>query len=152
MAVRAIWHVDAWSRLTRTVQLFALVDLSMVELVELSADLFVRREDAERTLAELLRDEPEWRGLFRIEEIELGELELELTLHDGNALASRRSEQDLPGEGTGRSPARAGRRRGEGRCRGWRRGGVPVARASRLRAAGGSASPRFRVRRPGTRC
>jgi hypothetical protein len=34
----------------------------------------VRREDAERTLAELLRDEPEWRGLFRIEEVEFREL------------------------------------------------------------------------------
>ena len=55
-------------------QLFALVDLSVVEMIELSAELFVRREDAERTLAELLRDEPEWRGLFRIEEIELGGL------------------------------------------------------------------------------
>ena len=49
---------------------FALVDLSLVEAIE----LYVRREDAERTLAELLRDEPEWRSLFRIEEVELGEL------------------------------------------------------------------------------
>jgi hypothetical protein len=56
------------------VQLFALVDLSMVEMSELSADLFVRREDAERTLAQLLRDEPEWFGLFRIEVIEFGGL------------------------------------------------------------------------------
>ena len=49
---------------------FGLVDLSLVEAIE----LYVRREDAERTLAELLHDEPEWRSLFRIEEIELGEL------------------------------------------------------------------------------
>jgi hypothetical protein len=49
---------------------FALVDLSLVEAIE----LYVWREDAERTLAELLRDEPEWRSLFRIEEIDLGEL------------------------------------------------------------------------------
>ena len=61
-------------RFTRIVQLFVLVDLSVVEMIELSAELFVRREDAERTLAELLRDEPEWCGLFRIEEIELGGL------------------------------------------------------------------------------
>jgi len=46
---------------------FGLVDLSLAEAIE----LYVRREDAERTLAELLRDEPEW---FRIEEIELGQL------------------------------------------------------------------------------
>ena len=56
--------------LTRAMRFFALVDLSLVEAIE----LYVRREDAERTLAELLRDEPEWRSLFRIEEIELGEL------------------------------------------------------------------------------
>jgi hypothetical protein len=53
------------------VQLFVLIDLSVVEMIELSGDLFVRREGAERTLAELLRDEPEWYGLFRIEAIEL---------------------------------------------------------------------------------
>ena len=46
---------------------FALVDLSLFEAIE----LYVRREDAERTLAELLSDEPEWQSLFRIEEIEL---------------------------------------------------------------------------------
>jgi len=53
---------------------FALVDESVVERVEFSVELFARREDAERTLAELLHDEPEWRDLFRIEEIDLGAL------------------------------------------------------------------------------
>jgi hypothetical protein len=52
------------------VRFFDLVDLSLLEAI----DLYVRREDAERTLAELLRDEPDWRLLFRIEEVELGEL------------------------------------------------------------------------------
>jgi hypothetical protein len=47
---------------------FGVVDLSLHEAVE----LFVRREDAERMLDELLRDEPQWAGLFRIERIELG--------------------------------------------------------------------------------
>jgi hypothetical protein len=56
------------------VRVFALVDLSIVELREFSVDLFVRREDAESTLAQLMRDEPEWRGLFQIEEVEFGEL------------------------------------------------------------------------------
>jgi hypothetical protein len=55
---------------TRSVRFFALVDLSLFEAIE----LYVRREDAERTLAELLRDEPEWQSLFRIEEIELSGL------------------------------------------------------------------------------
>ncbi len=55
-------------------RVFALVDESVVELVEFSVELFARREDAERTLEELLHDEPEWRGLFRIEEIDLGEV------------------------------------------------------------------------------
>ena len=54
-------------------RVFALVDSSMVQLVEFSVELFARREDAERTLAELLHDEPEWCDLFRIEEIDLGE-------------------------------------------------------------------------------
>lgn len=49
---------------------FALVDLSLLEAIELR----VRREDAERILADLLRDEPSWESLFQIEEIELGEL------------------------------------------------------------------------------
>jgi hypothetical protein len=56
--------------LTRAMRFFALVDLSLLEAIQ----LYVRREDAERTLAELLRDEPSWAWLFRIEEIELGEL------------------------------------------------------------------------------
>ena len=59
--------------LARRVRVFALVDASMVRLVEFSVELFVRREDAERTLAELLHDEPSWRNVFRIEEIDLGE-------------------------------------------------------------------------------
>jgi hypothetical protein len=69
-------HLARWRlvKLTCRVRFFALVDLSVAELIELSVDLFVRREDAERTLAELLRDEPDWRGLFRIEELEFGEL------------------------------------------------------------------------------
>jgi len=38
------------------VRVFALVDESVVELVEFSVELFSRREDAERILAELLYD------------------------------------------------------------------------------------------------
>jgi hypothetical protein len=51
------------------VRLFALVDRSLPEPVE----LYARREDAERTLAELLRDEPDWESLLSIEEVELDE-------------------------------------------------------------------------------
>ena len=42
---------------------------------------------------------PSWEWLFRIEEIELGELELELTTRVAGAERVR-SEQDLPGEGS----------------------------------------------------
>jgi hypothetical protein len=55
-------------------RVFALIDELVVELVEFSVELFARREDAERTLAELLHDEPGWRDAFRIEAIDLGEL------------------------------------------------------------------------------
>ena len=51
------------------VRFFGLVDLLLSEAVE----LFVCREDAERTLAELLRDEPQWQSLFRIEVVEIGD-------------------------------------------------------------------------------
>jgi hypothetical protein len=34
-------------------------------------DVFLSREKAEDALANCLRDEPEWRGLLRVEEIEL---------------------------------------------------------------------------------
>ena len=46
---------------------YALIDLSLSEPIE----VYVRREDAERTLAELLRDEPGWRALLSIAEIAL---------------------------------------------------------------------------------
>jgi hypothetical protein len=60
--------------LTWRIRVFALIDVSVVEFVEFSVELYVRREDAERTLVELLGDEPSWERLFQIEEIELGEL------------------------------------------------------------------------------
>jgi hypothetical protein len=34
-------------------------------------DVYLTREEAEAALADCLRDEPEWRDLLRIEEIEL---------------------------------------------------------------------------------
>jgi hypothetical protein len=49
------------------VRVYALIDLSLPEPI----DVYVRREDAERTLAELLRDEPGWCTLLSIAEIEL---------------------------------------------------------------------------------
>jgi hypothetical protein len=49
------------------VQLYALIDLSLPEPI----DVYVRREDAERTLAVLLRDEPAWSKLLSIAVIEL---------------------------------------------------------------------------------
>jgi hypothetical protein len=49
---------------------WALVELGDAEAV----DLFLREEDAERALAECMRDEPQWAGLLRVERIELDEL------------------------------------------------------------------------------
>jgi hypothetical protein len=51
------------------VRFFGLVDLNLAEAIE----LYARCEDAERTLAALLRDEPGWEPFFRIEEIQLSE-------------------------------------------------------------------------------
>jgi hypothetical protein len=40
--------------------------------IEQVIELFGSRKDAERMLAEIVRDEPEWLEQFRIERIELG--------------------------------------------------------------------------------
>ena len=36
-----------------------------------ATELFITEEDAKRALADCLRDEPQWRGLLRVEEVEL---------------------------------------------------------------------------------
>jgi hypothetical protein len=46
-------------------------------------DVYLCKEDAQRTLGACLRDEPEWLGLLRVEEIEL------------TRLASRRTNQRM---------------------------------------------------------
>ena len=48
-------------------RLHALVEAPDPEAI----DLFLCEEDAQRALTECLRDEPEWRGLLGIEQIEL---------------------------------------------------------------------------------
>ena len=48
-------------------RLYALVEAGDPETI----DLFLTEQDAQRALADCLRDEPEWRYLLRIEEIEL---------------------------------------------------------------------------------
>jgi hypothetical protein len=47
-------------------RLYALTELHDPEAIE----LFITEEDARRTLEDCLRDEPDWRGLLRVEEIE----------------------------------------------------------------------------------
>jgi len=47
-------------------RLYALVEAGDPEAI----DVFIRPEDAQRALEECLRDEPDWRGLLRVEEIE----------------------------------------------------------------------------------
>jgi hypothetical protein len=45
------------------VRAFALVELGDAEAI----DLFLREEDAERALADALRDEPDWVGMLYVE-------------------------------------------------------------------------------------
>lgn len=49
------------------VRVWALIEVGDREAIE----LFVRREDGEQALADCLSDEPQWRGLLRLEEIGL---------------------------------------------------------------------------------
>lgn len=51
---------------------FALVELGDSE----SIDLFLREEDARRALEDVLRDEPDWVGLFYVEPVELDDRDL----------------------------------------------------------------------------
>jgi len=48
-------------------RLYALTELHDPEAIE----LFITEEDARRALEDWLRDEPDWRGLLHVEEIEL---------------------------------------------------------------------------------
>ena len=47
-------------------RLYALVEASDPEAI----DVYLAEEDAQRALEDCLRDEPDWRGLLRVEEIE----------------------------------------------------------------------------------
>jgi hypothetical protein len=49
------------------VRLYALVEAGDPEAV----DVYLCEQDAQRALEDCLRDEPEWRGLLRVEEVEL---------------------------------------------------------------------------------
>ena len=53
-------------------RLYALTELHDPEAIE----LFISEEDARRALEDSLRDEPDWRGLLRLEEIELAGADL----------------------------------------------------------------------------
>ena len=48
-------------------RLFALVEAGDPEAI----DIFLSSEDAQRALEDCLADEPEWRGVLRVQEIEL---------------------------------------------------------------------------------
>jgi hypothetical protein len=48
-------------------RLYALCEADDPEAI----DVFLSAADAERALEECMKDEPDWRGLLRIEEIEL---------------------------------------------------------------------------------
>jgi hypothetical protein len=50
---------------------WALVELGDSEAI----DLFLQQQDAERALADCLRDKPEWIGTRRVEQVEFDERE-----------------------------------------------------------------------------
>jgi hypothetical protein len=49
-------------------RLYALIEADDPEAI----DVYLAEEDAQRALEDCLRDEPDWRGLLRVEEIEFG--------------------------------------------------------------------------------
>ena len=53
-------------------RLYALVEARDPKAI----DVYLTEEEAQRALEGCLRDEPEWQGLLRVEEIELGGAEL----------------------------------------------------------------------------
>jgi hypothetical protein len=48
-------------------RLYALVEASDPKAI----DVYLREQDAQRALGDSLRDEPEWRGLLEVTEVEL---------------------------------------------------------------------------------
>jgi hypothetical protein len=48
------------------VRLYALIERGDPEAI----DLFLSEREAQRALEDCLRDEPDWRGLLRVEEVE----------------------------------------------------------------------------------
>jgi hypothetical protein len=50
------------------IRFYGLADYSLEEVVE----LFVSRDEAERTLREVLRDEPDWREILGLVRVEFG--------------------------------------------------------------------------------
>lgn len=55
------------ARFTYGVRFYGLVDLSVLEAIE----LYLTREQAERALAAVLADEPDWEPILRVEEVSL---------------------------------------------------------------------------------
>lgn len=51
-------------------RVYGLVEFRLAEAIE----LFLTREEADEALGVLLRDEPSWKDMFGIEEIDLGHL------------------------------------------------------------------------------
>jgi hypothetical protein len=65
----AILALGADSRNLCRMRAYALVEFGDPEAV----DLFLREEDARRALDGLLRDEPDWAGMFYVAPVELDE-------------------------------------------------------------------------------
>jgi hypothetical protein len=73
-------------------RLYALTELHDPEAIE----LFITEEDARRALEDCLRDEPQWRGLLEVKEVELD--------HEHHVAQLATSTRTGSSVGTGRRP------------------------------------------------
>jgi len=81
-SIRKVLH-SRWSFLSSVsmrVELLSVLSLMSVSITRSSAveagdpeaiDVYLCEQDAQRALEDCLRDEPQWRGLLRVEEVEL---------------------------------------------------------------------------------
>ena len=58
-----------WAGAPNSVRLYALVEAGDPEAI----DVYLCEQDAQRALEDGLRDEPQWRGLLRVEEVDLSD-------------------------------------------------------------------------------
>ena len=68
------FRLDACSTVTSRIRFPAMRLYALVEAGDSEAiDIYLCEQDAQRALEDCLRDEPDWRGLLRVEAVELAE-------------------------------------------------------------------------------